>query len=96
MHDEQTQTSLLALLPEPWKLKDIDKGAHRIVDAILEGEKIVIFGDYDVDGTTSCALLHEFFLQLGVQVEIYIPDRLTEGYGLNVIGIEKLIELMKL
>ncbi|MES2615450.1 MAG: DHH family phosphoesterase, partial [Bdellovibrionota bacterium] len=87
--NEENQ-SLLALLPDPWSLKDIRKAAQRILLAIEQKEKITIFGDYDVDGTTSCAMLKEFFSALNYAVEIYIPDRLTEGYGLNPVGVKKL------
>ncbi|MEN9528820.1 MAG: hypothetical protein RI932_693 [Pseudomonadota bacterium] len=81
---------LLAHLP-PWQtFKDIQKAVARIVAAMESGERIVIFGDYDVDGTTSCALLKLAFAELGTDVEVYIPDRLTEGYGLNPIGLEKI------
>ncbi|MEY4065010.1 MAG: hypothetical protein RIR26_1218, partial [Pseudomonadota bacterium] len=81
---------LLSHLP-PWQdLKDIKKSVDRIMRALDSGERITIFGDYDVDGTTSCALLKLAFAELGKDVEIYIPDRLTEGYGLNPIGLEKI------
>lgn len=85
-------SSLLSLLPEPWSFKDIRKAAERILKAIQNSEKITIFGDYDVDGTTSCAMLHDFFAELGYPVDIYIPDRILEGYGLNVTGLKKLSE----
>ncbi|WP_397600614.1 single-stranded-DNA-specific exonuclease RecJ [Silvanigrella sp.] len=83
-------SSLLALLPEPWMFKDIQKAAERIIFAIQKSEKITIFGDYDVDGTTSCAMLSNFFAELGYPVDVYIPDRILEGYGLNVIGLKKI------
>jgi len=81
---------LLAHLP-PWQtFKDMQKAMARVISAMESGERIVIFGDYDVDGTTSCALLKLAFADLGAEVEVYIPDRLTEGYGLNSIGLEKI------
>ena len=81
---------LLSCLP-PWQtLKGIDIAIERILLAMQRNERIVIFGDYDVDGTTSCAMLQLAFEELGVDVECYIPDRLTEGYGLNPIGLEKI------
>lgn len=81
---------LLAHLP-PWQsFKDIRKAVERILLAMDRSERITIFGDYDVDGTTSCAMLQLAFAELGKEVEIYIPDRLTEGYGLNPIGLEKI------
>ncbi|MBL4788850.1 MAG: single-stranded-DNA-specific exonuclease RecJ [Kordiimonadaceae bacterium] len=70
-------------LPDPSTLKDMDKGAARLVRAIDQGEEIAIFGDYDVDGATSSAVLHRFLSAVGAKVRIYIPDRMTEGYGPN-------------
>jgi single-stranded-DNA-specific exonuclease len=81
---------LLGCLP-PWQtLKDVNIAIERILTAIRRSERIVIFGDYDVDGTTSCAMLQLAFEDLGVATEYYIPDRLIEGYGLNSIGLEKI------
>ena len=68
-------------LPDPSKFKDMDKAAVRLADAIEAGEKIAIFGDYDVDGATSAALLTILLRRLGAEPIIYIPDRLMEGYG---------------
>src|SRR3989344_5997645 len=65
------KTNLLSLLPDPWTMKDIQKAANRILEAILEQQKITIYGDYDVDGTTSCAMLKHFFEDVGVSVDIY-------------------------
>jgi single-stranded-DNA-specific exonuclease len=70
-------------LPEPLTLKDMDRAVARAQAAIERGEKIAIFGDYDVDGSTSAALLSEFLSTVGAQPQIYIPDRMTEGYGPN-------------
>ena len=81
---------LLSCLP-PWQtFKDVSVAIERILTAMERKERIVIFGDYDVDGTTSCAMLQLAFEELGVQTECYIPDRLTEGYGLNSVGLEKI------
>jgi single-stranded-DNA-specific exonuclease len=68
-------------LPDPSAFKDMDKAAARIADAIEAGETIAIFGDYDVDGATSAALLTLLLRRLGVEPIVYIPDRLMEGYG---------------
>ncbi len=68
-------------LPDPGCFQDMEKGAVRLADAIRDGEQIVIFGDYDVDGATSAALLVLLLRQLGVKATTYIPDRLMEGYG---------------
>ena len=68
-------------LPNPSCFKDMDKGAKRLADAVQAGESIAIFGDYDVDGATSAALLVLLLRRLGVEAMVYIPDRLMEGYG---------------
>ena len=68
-------------LPDPSCFKDMDKGASRLADAVQAGETIAIFGDYDVDGATSAALLTLLLRRLGAEPMVYIPDRLMEGYG---------------
>ncbi len=68
-------------LPDPSCFQDMDKGARRLADAIQKGERIAIFGDYDVDGATSAALLTLLLRRLGAEPIVYIPDRLMEGYG---------------
>ncbi|MEA3081193.1 MAG: single-stranded-DNA-specific exonuclease, partial [Sphingomonadales bacterium] len=68
-------------LPDPSVFKDMDKGAKRLADAVQGGETIAIFGDYDVDGATSAALLVLLLRRLGAEPIVYIPDRLMEGYG---------------
>lgn len=75
--------SLKTLLPDPSSLVDMDKAARRIADAIMGGEKVAVFGDYDVDGATSSAVLQRFFSAVGANLRIYIPDRIREGYGPN-------------
>lgn len=85
--DLETDNLLNHLLP-PELMKDLFIAANRIVTAIKKNEKITVFGDYDVDGTTSCAMMAEFFSALNYPVDIYIPDRMVEGYGLNPIGLE--------
>jgi single-stranded-DNA-specific exonuclease len=68
-------------LPDPSCFQDMDKGARRLADAVQCGEKVAIFGDYDVDGATSAALLVLLLRRLGAEPMVYIPDRLMEGYG---------------
>src|SRR6476659_7026329 len=68
-------------LPDPSCFADMDKGAGRLADAVQRGERIAIFGDYDVDGATSAALLVLLLRRLGAEPMVYIPDRLMEGYG---------------
>ena len=71
------------LLPDPACFKDMEKAAARFVEAVTRGEKIAVFGDYDVDGATSSALLLRFGRALGIEISLYVPDRLREGYGPN-------------
>jgi len=77
-------------LPDPSSLKDMDRAAVRIADAIMGGQKVAVFGDYDVDGATSSALLKRFFKALGSDLRVYIPDRIREGYGPNIHALLKL------
>jgi single-stranded-DNA-specific exonuclease len=82
--------SLRQLLPDPSTLKDMDAAATRIAAAIERAETIAIFGDYDVDGAASAALLADYFRACGVDSIVYIPDRIFEGYGPNIEAIRKL------
>jgi len=75
--------SLKALLPDPSHLLDMDIAAERVASAVMAGERIAIFGDYDVDGATSSALLMRYLRALGGNPTAYIPDRMKEGYGPN-------------
>lgn len=77
-------------MPDPSHLKDMDKAVDRIVEALQAKDKIGIFGDYDVDGGTSSALLQRYFATLGYSNRIYIPDRMEEGYGPNAEAMETL------
>jgi single-stranded-DNA-specific exonuclease len=79
------------LLPDPLSLTDMDKAAARIADAVMGGEKVAIFGDYDVDGASSAALMKRFFSHYGIEAEIYIPDRIFEGYGPNPDAMRDLV-----
>jgi single-stranded-DNA-specific exonuclease len=83
--------SLKALMPDPSTLRDMDKAAARLADAIFSSERIAVFGDYDVDGACSAALLARFLAHHGAPARIYIPDRIFEGYGPNVAAIEGLV-----
>jgi len=84
--------SIKALMPDPSTLRDMDKAAARLADAIARKEQVAVFGDYDVDGACSAALLKRFLAAHGVEARIYIPDRMTEGYGPNREAIEVLIK----
>ena len=82
--------SIRALMPDPSTVRDMDAAAARIADAVEKREKIAVFGDYDVDGACSSALLQLFFGLHDLGCRIYIPDRLHEGYGPNPAAIEML------
>ena len=79
--------TLRQLLPDPSRLKDMDVGAARLAKAIVDGERIAVFGDYDVDGATSAALLARFLAATGSAARLYVPDRLKEGYGPNAAAL---------
>ncbi|WDU84359.1 single-stranded-DNA-specific exonuclease RecJ [Caloramator sp. Dgby_cultured_2] len=83
----------LRLLYDPFLLKDMDRAIDRIDEAIKKREKIYIYGDYDVDGITSTAVLYRAFKKLGVDVSFYIPDRVNEGYGINREAIDHISSL---
>lgn len=78
------------LLPDPYVLKDMERATDRVVRALVKREKIVIFGDYDVDGATSSALLSRYFNAIGGNATTYIPDRIKEGYGPNTPALLQL------
>ena len=82
--------ALKRLLPDPSVLTDMDKAAGRIADAVVAGEPIAVFGDYDVDGATSSALFARYLRSVGRDPVIYIPDRLFEGYGPNTEALKSL------
>jgi len=80
------------LMPDPNVLTDMNIAADRIADAITQKQQVAIFGDYDVDGAASSALMSKFLSHHGVKSEIYIPDRIFEGYGPNPEAIKALID----
>ncbi len=75
-------------LYDPFLMKDMDKAVERIDEAIRRKEKILVYGDYDVDGTTSVALVYSFFKDFYFYLDYYIPDRYEEGYGISTQGID--------
>ena len=79
------------LLPNPLHLKDMKSAIERTYKSIIKSELIGIFGDYDVDGASSTALLARYFLSINQKIQTYIPDRQTEGYGPNNLGFNNLI-----
>ena len=74
----------------PFLIKDMEKAVDRIIKAIENKERITIYGDYDVDGITSITVLKSFLQERGLEIAQYIPNRLTEGYGLNIEAVEKI------
>ena len=78
----------LAHLHDPFLMKDMEAAINRIDLAISSGQKILIYGDYDVDGTTAVALAYQFFHQFTKNIDFYIPDRHSEGYGISTQGID--------
>ena len=75
---------------DPYEMPDMDKAVERIVKAIENKEKIIIYGDYDVDGITSITVLKSFLKDRGIDADSYIPNRLEEGYGLNIPAVEEI------
>jgi single-stranded-DNA-specific exonuclease len=75
-------------LHDPFLMKDMDKAIDRIDKALEKGEKILVYGDYDVDGTTAVSLVYLYFRQYTDRIDYYIPDRYTEGYGISIRGID--------
>jgi single-stranded-DNA-specific exonuclease len=80
----------LERLASPFDLPDLEVAATRLARVVRQGEPLVVYGDYDADGLTAASLLTQFFQELGLPCVTYIPDRLTEGYGLNQPALEKL------
>ncbi len=78
----------LANLHDPFLMKDMDVAIQRIEEAIKAGEKVMVYGDYDVDGTTAVALVYSFFKDKFKEIDYYIPDRYAEGYGISLKGID--------
>lgn len=74
----------------PYLMEDMDKAVERIKKAIDNKERVVVYGDYDVDGITSITVLKKYFKDLGLDVDTYLPNRLDEGYGLNIAAIDKI------
>jgi len=79
--DRHRTPTLRGFMPDPSIFRDMDVAAERLADAVQSGEKLTVYGDYDVDGATSAALLIRLFRDLGLEAGYYIPDRLLEGYG---------------
>ena len=90
--DRFLHPSIKEYMPNPSVLKDMDKATDVIADSICKGEKIAIYGDYDVDGITSTAIFVKYLRGLGVDVSWHLPTREGEGYGLNVVAVEQIAQ----
>jgi len=91
--DEFQTESSMDDLHDPYLLKDMDKAVNRIIDAKEKKERVIIFGDYDVDGVTSTSILMHFFKTVGIQASYRIPHRVKDGYGLKKYFIDELAEI---
>ena len=89
---EHRVPTIRGFMPDPSAFRDMDCAARRLADAVTAGEKVAIFGDYDVDGATSSALLIRLLRGLGLDPSVHIPDRITEGYGPNAAALLRLAE----
>ena len=89
-YSDFVKPSLRTLMPDPSRLTDMDIAVDRLADALENSETIAVFGDYDVDGATSSALLKRYLEHVDGRVRVYIPDRLKEGYGPNEHALKKL------
>lgn len=92
MLDAHRAPTIRGFMPDPSIFRDMDRAAERLAAAVLAGEKVTIFGDYDVDGATSAALLIRLLRSLGLEAGAYIPDRLMEGYGPSGEALVRLAE----
>ena len=80
--------SLKKHMPDPNILMDMEKGVNRVINAIIDNEKIAVFGDYDVDGSTSSSIIINYFHYLKMNIDFHIPNRFTEGYGPNITSFK--------
>ncbi|WIY54051.1 single-stranded-DNA-specific exonuclease RecJ [Devosia sp. YIM 151766] len=90
--DTWLDPTIRALMPDPSTLAAMDDLAARLSQAITDNESIALFGDYDVDGACSCALMTRFLRHFGLEPQVHIPDRIFEGYGPNIAAMDKLID----
>src|ERR1700759_3045373 len=90
--EDYLDPTIRKLLPDPYSVTQMEVAARRIADAAVRGEKVAVFGDYDVDGATSAALLAWHLRHCGLDPLLHIPDRLFEGYGPNVEAVRMLAQ----
>ena len=86
------EPTIRGLMPDPSSLTDMDRLAERLARAIADNEAVALFGDYDVDGACSCALMARYLRHFGIEPQVHIPDRIFEGYGPNIAAMDKLID----
>ena len=86
------EPAIRTLMPDPSTLTDMDTLAERLARAIADNESIALFGDYDVDGACSCALMTRYLRHFSIEPQVHIPDRIFEGYGPNIAAMDKLID----
>lgn len=86
---EQFLQPRLSDLSDPLRIPDMEKAVIRVEEALRSGQRILIYSDYDVDGMTSGALMFRFLTQMGKHVKVFIPERISEGYGLSIAGLER-------
>ncbi|MDD4290036.1 MAG: single-stranded-DNA-specific exonuclease RecJ [Patescibacteria group bacterium] len=89
--DEFFNADFISDICDPYVLIDMERAVKRIFEAVEKNEEVLIYGDYDADGVTSSALLYDIFTQIGLHPEVYIPQRETEGYGLNEGAVKEII-----
>ncbi len=82
----------LELLHDPMLMDGMERASGRIIEALTKNQRILVFGDYDVDGTNGASMMYLFLKDLGADIEYYIPDRIKEGYGISVTGIDRAVE----
>ena len=90
--EKYLEPSIRGLMPDPSTLTEMDTLADRLARAIADSEAIALFGDYDVDGACSCALMARYLRHFGIEPQVHIPDRIFEGYGPNIAAMDKLID----
>ncbi len=90
--EKYLEPTIRGLMPDPSTLTAMDALADRLAQAIADNESIALFGDYDVDGACSCALMTRYLRHFGIEPQVHIPDRIFEGYGPNVAAMDKLID----
>jgi single-stranded-DNA-specific exonuclease len=90
--EKYLEPTIRGLMPDPSTLTAMDALADRLAKAITDNEAVALFGDYDVDGACSCALMARYLRHFGIEPQVHIPDRIFEGYGPNIAAMDKLID----